>query len=122
MIPFQCRLVGSELNLASTFIAKAISGLVHCARYNKSPIAFRYGTWGSSIFSSISLGEMDYSYDQDTERPLEYLVDERIVYWNASGVSQHMLIDGSKFHQKYARFGGWDNILFSPNLSSQIPS
>ncbi|KAL6530255.1 hypothetical protein OROHE_014608 [Orobanche hederae] len=46
-----------ELNLASKFTAKAISGRVQLARYMRVPIALRYGISGptSSSFSSFGL-------------------------------------------------------------------
>ncbi|KAL6514611.1 hypothetical protein OROGR_020190 [Orobanche gracilis] len=48
---------GHELNLASKFTAKAISGRVQLARYMRAPIALRYGVSGptSSPFSSFGL-------------------------------------------------------------------
>ena len=46
LTPFQCHIVGAELHLANKLIEKAISGLVHCPKYNKVPIALRYGTSG----------------------------------------------------------------------------
>ncbi|KAM2991737.1 hypothetical protein FF2_005426 [Malus domestica] len=35
---------------------KAIFGLVHCAKYNKAPIALKYGTSGPRTISSSSFG------------------------------------------------------------------
>ena len=55
-MPFQCLRVGAELNLANKLTENAISGLVHCAKYNKAPIALRYGTSGLSSASFSSLG------------------------------------------------------------------
>jgi len=42
-MPFQCRRVGAELNLARRLTAKAISGLVPFARYIKALMALKYG-------------------------------------------------------------------------------
>ena len=55
LTPFQCLLVGSELNRDNRLTDNVMSGLVHCAKYIRAPITFRYGTLGPSIRSSSSL-------------------------------------------------------------------
>ncbi|GKD26690.1 hypothetical protein Tco_1232904, partial [Tanacetum coccineum] len=56
LIPFQCLLVGDELNLANKLTAKEMSGLVQFARYIRAPITLRYGTSGPRTSSSSSQG------------------------------------------------------------------
>lgn len=41
LMPCQCLQVGAKLNLANKLTVNAISGLVHCAKYNKVWIALR---------------------------------------------------------------------------------
>ena len=55
-MPFLWWWVGIELNLANMFTKNAMFGLVYYARYNKTLIAFRYGTFGLSISLSSFVG------------------------------------------------------------------
>ena len=75
LISFQCFLVGSELNRANKFTAKTISDLVHCAKYIKAPIALKYGTSGSSISSSGSLGQNESLWG---------LSDRTTIFWRST--------------------------------------
>ena len=55
-MPIQCLLVGSEVYLASTLVANAISGREQFARYCRAPMASLYGYFEFRTSSFARLG------------------------------------------------------------------
>jgi hypothetical protein len=95
--PVQWRLVGAVLCRASKFTANAISDLVQFARYMRTLMALRYGTWGPKISYPSSRGlnwSVSISIDRTT---IGVLLGYGLSILNFSNTFRYRQIDAQKF-------------------------